>query len=88
MRSGRLIFTIYLVVGILVAAGVIGNEGNYFSGMDSIEEIAEMLLAVFLWPLVLLDVNMNIGGNGGNNGGGEGGGSGAGAGSSGDGKQR
>jgi uncharacterized membrane protein YgcG len=64
---------IYVVLGILVAAGVIGDERNYFSGLSSIEEIAEMLLAVFLWPLVLLDVSMNIGDNGGSVSGGNGG---------------
>jgi uncharacterized membrane protein YgcG len=86
MRSGGLIFTAYVVVGVLVAAGVIGDEGDYFSGMNSIEEIAEMLLAVFPWPLVLLDVNMNIGGNGGNgaeSGGAGGGGAGGGGGGAG-----
>lgn len=60
-----LISVIYIVIGVLVAAGIIGNEPNYFSGMDSLEEIIEMLLAVFLWPLVLLGVDLNIGGNGG-----------------------
>ena len=53
---------IYIVVGILVAAGVIGNEPNYFSNLDNLEEILEMVIAVLLWPLVLLDVNINIGG--------------------------
>ena len=61
MRFGSL-FVIYIVVGILVAAGVIGNEGNYFSGINNLEEIVEMILAVLLWPLVLLDVSFNIGG--------------------------
>ncbi|MEK6277803.1 MAG: hypothetical protein AABM29_07315 [Actinomycetota bacterium] len=74
MRSG--LFFLYLVVGVLVAAGIIGSEGNYFSGLSNLEEIAEMVLAVLLWPLVLLDVNVNIGDiNIG--GGGSGGGSGA-----------
>lgn len=60
MRIGG-IFVLYLVVGILVAAGVIGSEENYFSDLDNLEEILEMVLAVLLWPLVLLDVNINIG---------------------------
>jgi hypothetical protein len=80
MRSPGLGFIIYVVLGILVAAGVIGDQENYFSGMNSIEEIAEMLLAVFLWPLVLLDVNMNIGSNGGDISGGNGGDAGGGSG--------
>jgi K+-transporting ATPase A subunit len=60
MRAG-FFFLIYLVVGVLVAASVIGSEGNYFSGLGNLEEFVEMVLAVLLWPLVLLDVNVNIG---------------------------
>lgn len=60
MRSG-LFFPLYLVIGVLVAASVIGGEGNYFSGLSSLEEFVEMVLAVLLWPLVLLDINVNIG---------------------------
>lgn len=56
-----LFFTLYLVVGVLVAAGIIGSEGSYFSGLSNLEEFVEMVLAVLLWPLVLLDVNINIG---------------------------
>ncbi|MEK6273576.1 MAG: hypothetical protein AABM42_13180 [Actinomycetota bacterium] len=59
MRFGLLL--LYLAVGVLVAAGIIGSEGNYFSGLSTLEETAEMVLAVLLWPLVLLDVNVNIG---------------------------
>ena len=83
MRFG-LVSVIYIVVGVLVAAGIIGNEGNYFSGLSNLEEIIEMLLAVFLWPLVLLDVSMNIGGGSSGSGGGDAG-SGGGGGGSGDG---
>ncbi len=84
MRSGFFFLT-YLVVGVLVAASIIGSEGNYFSGLGNLEEFAEMVLAVLLWPLVLLDVNVNIGdinigggdsGGGGRPGGGGGGGGG------------
>ena len=59
-RSG-FFFLLYLVVGVLVAASIIGSEGNHFSGLGNLEEFAEMVLAVLLWPLVLLDVNVNIG---------------------------
>lgn len=72
-----LLFLLYLVVGVLVAAGVIGSEGSYFSGLSSLEEFAEMVLAVLLWPLVLLGVNVNIGDiniGGGDSGGGDSGG--------------
>ena len=85
MRFG-LFFLIYLVVGVLVAAGILGSEGNYFSSLSNLEEIAEMVLAVLLWPLVLLDVNVNIGGgdsSGADSGGGDSGGAGSGGGDSG-----
>ena len=70
MRFG-LVSVAYIVVGVLVAAGIIGNEQNYFSSLDDIEEIVEMVLAVLLWPLVLLGVDLNIGGGDGGKGGGE-----------------
>ena len=60
MRTS-LFFTVYIIIGILVAAGIIGDEGNYFSNLDNLEEIAEMILAILLWPLVLLSVNVSIG---------------------------
>jgi K+-transporting ATPase A subunit len=74
VRSG-LLFPAYIVVGVLVAAGIIGSEGSYFSGLSSLEELVELVLAVLLWPLVLLDVNANIGDiniGGGDSGGGSG----------------
>jgi K+-transporting ATPase A subunit len=61
MRIGG-VFLIYLVIGVLVAASVIGGERNYFSELDNLEEIGEMIIAVLVWPLVLLDVNINLGG--------------------------
>ncbi len=81
MRSG--LFLLYLVVGVLVAASIIGSERNYFSDLSNLEEIAEMVLAVLLWPLVLLDVNVNIGDiniGGGDSGGGSAGAAGGGGG--------
>ncbi|MDQ3571412.1 MAG: nuclear transport factor 2 family protein [Actinomycetota bacterium] len=60
MRLG-LLFPLYLVVGVLVAAGILGSESSYFSGLSNLEELVELVLAVLLWPLVLLDVNVNIG---------------------------
>jgi hypothetical protein len=68
MRIG-LFGLVYVVVGLLVAGGVIGNEASYFSNLDNIEEIIEMVLVVLLWPLVLLGVDINIG-DGGSGGGG------------------
>ena len=52
---------IYIIVGVLVAASVIGDD-NYFKGVSNIEEVLNAVLAVLLWPLVLLGINLNIGG--------------------------
>lgn len=57
-----LFFVIYLIVGILVAAGVIGDD-NYFRDLNTIKELLDAALAVLLWPLVLLGVGFNIGGD-------------------------
>jgi len=74
MRVG-LFSLLYLLVGVLVATSVLGDAGNYFSGLSTIEELVELILAVLLWPLVLLDVNLSIGDidiGGGDSGGGSG----------------
>lgn len=82
-----LIGVIYIVVGVLVAAGILGDERNYFNDLDDIEAIVNMLLAVFLWPLILLGVSLDIGdadvGDGGGDRGGNGGGGSSGGGASG-----
>jgi hypothetical protein len=48
---------VYIVIGVAVA-----QSNDYLSGVDSVESILSAILAVLLWPLVLLDVNLNIGG--------------------------
>ena len=52
---GLLILVAYLVVGAFVAA-----TSGYFQGLGEIENILSAILAILLWPLVLLDVNLNI----------------------------
>jgi hypothetical protein len=79
-RGPSWLFVIYIIVGVLVAAGVIGDD-NYLNGVSNIEEVLNAVLAVLLWPLVLLGINFNIG-----HGSGSGGGASAGHGSGGGGK--
>jgi Mn2+/Fe2+ NRAMP family transporter len=58
MRRGRLttlIVAIYLAVGIIVA-----NSHHYFRGMNDVKDVLSAVLAVILWPLVLLKVNLHI----------------------------
>jgi hypothetical protein len=58
LRRGRgpsLLTIIYVIVGIVVAA-----ENDYLKNIDDIEAVISLLLAIVLWPLVLLDVNLHI----------------------------
>ncbi len=54
LRSG--LFILYVVIGLLVA-----NDHNYFNNLNDLESIVSAILAVFLWPLVVLGVNLRIG---------------------------
>lgn len=51
-----LLVIIYVVIGLLVA-----NSDGYFDGLNDLESIVSAMLAVFLWPLVVLGVNVRIG---------------------------
>ena len=57
MRGMGIITLIYLVVGVLVAAAK-----DYFGDVTGIFDIVNILLAIVLWPLVLLGVDFNLGG--------------------------
>ena len=49
------LFVIYIIIGVVVAAG---NE--YFEHLDGLKPIASAALAVLLWPLVLFGVNLHL----------------------------
>lgn len=54
-RRGPSLFTmVYLTVGVFAAA-----DHNYIKH-DDLGEVISALLAIALWPLVLLDVNLHI----------------------------
>jgi hypothetical protein len=55
MRINSLLGLIYLIVGIIVAA-----THDYFDNVGSVKRILSALLAVILWPLVLLGVDLHI----------------------------
>ena len=46
---------VYLIIGVVVAA-----SHHYFAHLGSIKPIASAALAVLLWPLVLLGVNLHL----------------------------
>ena len=55
-RRGPSLFTIlYLIIGVVVAA-----DNKYFKNVDDVEAVLSAVLAILLWPLVLLDVNLHI----------------------------
>lgn len=55
-----IILIAYLVIGVLVA-----TAQDYMGEIDSIGAIVNLVLAIVLWPLLLLgvDFNLNIGGD-------------------------
>ena len=56
MRGGPGLLTIvYLVIGAFVA-----GAHNYFGNLNTLETIVSALLAIALWPLILLNVNLHV----------------------------
>jgi hypothetical protein len=52
---GVLLFVIYIIIGVVVAAG-----HHYLEHLDAVKPIVSAVLAVLLWPLVLLGVNLHL----------------------------
>ncbi len=52
---GSILSIVYFVVGAVVA-----SSHHYFVHLDTIRAIASAVLAVLLWPLLLLGVNLHI----------------------------
>ena len=57
MRSGTpsIVSIVYIVIGLIVAAG-----HAYFTHLTTVMPILSAILAVVLWPLVLLGVNLHL----------------------------
>lgn len=55
LRLRSLITIAYLIVGLIVAA----NE-NYLRDLETVRQIISAVLAIVLWPLVLLGVDLHI----------------------------
>ena len=51
----RYIPIVYVVIGMFVA-----SQHHYFVHLNSVSHILSAVLAVLLWPLLLLGVNLNI----------------------------
>ena len=55
MRVGSILGLIYVVIGVFVAA-----QRDYFENIERLKGVISALLAVLLWPLVLLGVDVRI----------------------------
>jgi hypothetical protein len=54
-RNVSLTTVIWLVVGVFIAA-----THHFFEHLDSVDRVGSAILAVLLWPLVLLKVHVGI----------------------------
>ncbi len=52
---GAVLFVIYIIIGVVVAAG-----HHYFEHLDALKPIASAVLAVLLWPLVLFGIGLHL----------------------------
>ena len=57
MRSGfsSIVGLVWIVIGLIVASG-----HGYFAHLTAVMPILSAILAVLLWPLILLGVNLHI----------------------------
>jgi hypothetical protein len=55
VMASRVVLVVYVVVGLLVA-----QSHHYFAHLSGIKSIASAVLAVVLWPLVLLGISLHI----------------------------
>jgi hypothetical protein len=56
MRGLRALIVIaYLVIGVVIAV-----NRNYLESLDTPREIISAILAIALWPLILLGINLRI----------------------------
>ena len=50
-----ILIIVYLAVGVFIA-----NSHHYFTHLNSLTSVLSALLAVVLWPLILVGVNLHI----------------------------
>ena len=53
--SMSLLLVVYLVAGAIVAA-----THHYYAHLHTVKQIASAVLAILLWPLLLLGINLHI----------------------------
>lgn len=55
MRRTTLLLVVYLVIGVVVA-----YTENYFENVDRTKRLISAVLAVILWPLVLVGFDVRV----------------------------
>jgi hypothetical protein len=55
LRLRSLLTAAYLIVGLIVAA-----NDHYLRNLETVRQVISALLAILLWPLVLLGVDLHI----------------------------
>lgn len=46
---------IYVIIG-----AIVGNQHHYFAHLHTVSQIVSAFLAIALWPLILLHVNLHV----------------------------
>jgi hypothetical protein len=55
MRRTSLLFVVYLVIGVIVA-----YSENYLENVDRTKRLISAILAILLWPLVLVGFDVQV----------------------------
>ena len=55
MFSPRFLGLVYIVVGVAIAASY-----DYFERLNTLRQVLSAVLAVLLWPLVLVGIDLHI----------------------------
>jgi hypothetical protein len=55
LLPSKLLGLIYVAIGIFVAA-----SKDYFENLDTIKRVLSAVLAILLWPLLLVGINLHI----------------------------
>jgi UDP-N-acetylmuramyl pentapeptide phosphotransferase/UDP-N-acetylglucosamine-1-phosphate transferase len=55
MRRIPLLFVVYIVIGVVVA-----YADDYFDNVEKTKQLISAILAVLLWPLVLLGFDVKV----------------------------
>jgi ABC-type Na+ efflux pump permease subunit len=51
----KLLGLIYLVIGVVVAA-----SKDYFDNLETVKQLLSALLAILLWPLLFLGIDLRV----------------------------